>query len=46
MGSRDEFTATDDAELSRELLAMASRVSAWVKENLDDPAKLSKMISK
>ncbi len=45
MGSRDEFTATDDAELAAELMAMAGRVSAWVKENMDDPAKLESLIS-
>lgn len=46
MGSRAEFTATDDAELAKEMLAMAERVSAWVKENLKDPSQLSSMVSK
>ncbi len=45
MGCRDEFTATDDAELAEQLLAMADRVSAWVKENMDDPEKLRSLVS-
>ena len=45
MGTREEFTATDDAELADQLLAMADRVSKWVAENLADPEKLRSLIS-
>ena len=45
MGCREEFTCTDDAELAEELLAMAERVRAWVKENMDDPSKLKALVS-
>ena len=45
MGSREEFKCTDDAELAQELLDMAARVRDWVKQNMDDPAKLKAMVS-
>ncbi len=45
LGTREEFTATDDAELARDLLAMADRVREWVKSNMDDPAKLKAMVT-
>jgi len=45
MGTRQEFTATDDAELANDLLDMANRVRDWVKANLDDPEKLKAMVS-
>ena len=46
MGTMDEFTATDDFELARDINAMAARVRAWVSENLDDPEKLKTLVSK
>lgn len=45
MGSRTEFTATDDAELAEQMLAMADRVSDWVRDNMDDPGKLGSLVS-
>ena len=46
LGTRDEFTATDDAELVRDYQDMAARVRDWVKANMDDPEKLKAMVSK
>ncbi|MGE0015287.1 MAG: hypothetical protein AB7S83_03775 [Candidatus Methanomethylophilaceae archaeon] len=45
MGSRDDFVATDDKELSEEYLRMALRIRDWVKENMDDPRKLKGLVS-
>ncbi|MGI6008830.1 MAG: low molecular weight phosphatase family protein [Methanomethylophilus sp.] len=45
MGTREEFTATDDAELADDLLAMADRVAKWVRENMADPEKLKTLIT-
>jgi protein-tyrosine-phosphatase len=45
MGSADEFVATDDKELADCYLAMINKVSAWIKENMDDPGKLRSMMS-
>lgn len=45
MGSRSEFTCTDDAELAQCLAEMGDRVRAWVKENMADPEKLKALVS-
>jgi len=45
MGSTDDFVATDDLELAGCYAELIERMSAWVKENLDDPKKLRSMIS-
>lgn len=44
MGTRSEFTATDDVELDKCFCDMADRVREWVKENLADPEKLSSLV--
>ncbi len=44
MGTRAEFTATDDVELDQCFCEMADRVRAWVKENLADPGKLPGLV--
>lgn len=44
MGTRDDFTATDDVELDGCFCEMADRVRKWVKENLADPGKLPSMV--
>lgn len=45
MGTRDDFTATDDLELANELWSMYVRIGNWVKENLADPENLKKLVS-
>lgn len=45
MGSVEDFTATDDKELSEDYLRMAYRIRDWVKENMDEPAKLKSLVS-
>lgn len=45
MGTRSEFTATDDFELAQCLNELADKVCAWVKENMADPEKLRSLVS-
>jgi protein-tyrosine-phosphatase len=45
MGSTKDFTATDDFELGECYSQLIDRVSAWVKENMEDPKKLRSLIS-
>ncbi len=45
MGTKEEFTATDDKELSEEYLKMANRIRQWVKDNMSDPENLKKLVS-
>jgi protein-tyrosine-phosphatase len=45
MKTREEFTATDDAELFDEYVTVIEQVSAWVKANMKDPQELSKLVS-
>jgi len=45
MGSREEFTCTDDAELAQCLSDMADRIRDWVKNNMADPEKLKSQVS-
>jgi len=45
MIAREDFTATDDAELYDDYVRVIEQVKAWVKENLADPKKLSELVS-
>lgn len=45
MGTKEDFTATDDKELSEEYLEMAERIKQWVKDNMSDPENLKKLVS-
>ena len=45
MGSTEDFTATDDKELAEDYHRMAHRIRDWVKENMDEPQKLKKLVS-
>ena len=45
MRSREEFTATDDAELYDEYVKVIDQVRQWVKDNMSDPENLSKLVS-
>ena len=44
MGTRRDFTATDDVELDQCFNELADKVRAWVKENLSDPEKLPGLV--
>ena len=44
MGTRHDFTATDDVELDQCFNDLADKVRAWVKENLSDPEKLPGLV--
>ncbi|MDD2411170.1 MAG: hypothetical protein PHV81_05870 [Candidatus Methanomethylophilaceae archaeon] len=45
MGSKDDFAATDDKELSEDYMRMALRIREWVRENMEDPRKLKELVS-
>jgi hypothetical protein len=45
MKSREEFTATDDAELFDEYVSVIEQVKGWVAENMEDPDRLAKLVS-
>ena len=45
MIAREDFTATDDAELYDDYVRVIEQVKAWVKENLKDPKNLSALVS-
>lgn len=45
MKLREEFTATDDAELFDEYVSVINEVREWVKANMRDPEELSKLVS-
>ena len=45
MITREEFTATDDAELYDDYVKVIEQVKAWVKENMKDPENLAKLVS-
>lgn len=45
LGSKDDFDATDDLELSMCYADMIEKVRNWVKDNMDDVDKLNSMIS-
>ena len=45
MIAREDFTATDDAELYDDYVRVIEQVKAWVKENMKDPEILSKLVS-
>jgi protein-tyrosine-phosphatase len=45
MIAREDFTATDDAELYDDYVKVIEQVKAWVKENLKDPKGLAALVS-
>ncbi|MCL2295916.1 MAG: hypothetical protein FWC29_02400 [Methanomassiliicoccaceae archaeon] len=45
LGSAEDFAATDDLELGKCYSDLIDKVSAWVRENMEDPEKLRSMIS-
>jgi protein-tyrosine-phosphatase len=45
MKAREDFKATDDAELYDEYVSVIEQVRAWVKENMSDLENLSKLVS-
>jgi len=45
MIAREDFTATDDAELYDDYVRVIEQVKAWVKENLKDPKNLAALVS-
>jgi len=45
MGSTNDFAASDDMELGKCYSDLIDRVSAWVRENMEDIGKLRSMIS-
>jgi len=45
MIAREDFTATDDAELYEDYVRVIDQVREWVKENLKDTGKLSALVS-
>ena len=45
MKSREEFTATDDAELFDEYVSVIEQVKGWVAENMEDPDRLAQLVS-
>jgi len=45
LGSVEDFAATDDLELAGCYSGLIDRVSAWVRENMEDTEKLRSMIS-
>ena len=45
MIAREDFTATDDAELFEDYVKVIDQVREWVKENLKDTEKLSALVS-
>jgi len=45
MMTREEFTATDDAELFDDYVKVIEQVKQWVKDNMSDPEKLSQLVS-
>ena len=45
MGSTEDFAATDDLELGKCYSDLIDKVSAWVRENMEDVEKLRSMIS-
>jgi protein-tyrosine-phosphatase len=45
MMNREDFTATDDAELFDDYVKVIDQVREWVKENLADPDKLSALVT-
>lgn len=44
LGSMDDFSATDDAELAKAYEQLIERVRKWVSDNMKDPANLKMMI--
>ena len=45
MRTREEFTATDDAELYDDYVKTIDQVREWVKANMKDPEELAKLVS-
>ena len=45
MIAREDFTATDDAELYEDYVRVIEQVKAWVKDNMGDFEALSKLVS-
>ena len=45
MIAREDFTATDDAELYEDYVRVIEQVKAWVKDNMGDFDSLSKLVS-
>ncbi|MBE6528199.1 MAG: hypothetical protein E7Z64_03395 [Thermoplasmata archaeon] len=45
MIAREDFTATDDAELFDDYVRVIEQVKAWVAENMKDPENLARLVS-
>ncbi len=45
MGTRDDFVATDDRELTEEMWKMNLKIRDWVKETLENPENLKKLVT-